>query len=281
MADVAVLTDSIACLPPELAREYSIEVIPWWIIVGDRQLRDEMDITADRLLELRRQDVALSTSQPSIGDFVDVYRRLAGQVEAVVYVHLAGAVTGVYNAARQAEVAQLSVRTVDSRALVMSQGFVALEAGRAAQAGASLEEVAARAEALRPRVRLLLSLETLTTGMRAMLPGLADHDQVLRTRPIVALSDGRLEVVRWVRTGKQALEVLLNRMSEEVGDQPVHAAVLHAGARHQAEDLRSQVGLRFDCRQVHLGEFSAGATSRMGPEALGLAFYAEGPHPGE
>lgn len=95
MRQVAVVTDSAANLPAELVRQYHIHIVPLWLRLGERLYRDEVDITASEFYRHLREDKeSLSTSQPSVGDFLGVYRRLAEQAQAIVSIHLPAKLSG-------------------------------------------------------------------------------------------------------------------------------------------------------------------------------------------
>ncbi len=187
--------------------------------------------------------------------------------------------TGTYNAALLAAqmVPEVPIRVIDSQAATMAQGFLVLEAARAAEAGASLDEIVARVEALRPRLRFFAVLETVAYLIRSgRAPALASLAvDVLQIKPILTLQNGRIEVLEKVRTRRRAIEAMIQRMAQDVGDRPVHAAVFHAAAPEEAEALRQQLLARFDCRECYLTVFSPVMGLYAGPGVLGLAYYTE------
>lgn len=152
MARIAVVTDSVACLPPELVEAYGIRIVPVRIILGERIFRDGIDVTAEEVYAWQRAGIMPTSSQPSVGDFLETYRELARQAEGIVSIHVSAAMTGTYNAALLAAqmVPEVPIRVIDSQAATMAQGFLVLEAAWAAERGASLDEIVARVEALRP-----------------------------------------------------------------------------------------------------------------------------------
>ncbi len=279
MAKIAVVTDSVACLPPELVEAHRIRVVPVRIIVGERVLRDGIDVTAEQIYEWQRAGITATSSQPSVGDFLETYRELAKEVEGIVSIHVSAAMTGTYNAALLAAqmVPEVPIRVIDSQAATMAQGFLVLEAARAAEAGASLDEIVARVEALRPRLRFFAVLETVAYLIRSgRAPALASLAvDVLQIKPILTLQNGRIEVLEKVRTRRRAIEAMIQRMAQDVGDRPVHAAVFHAAAPEEAEALRQQLLARFDCRECYLTVFSPVMGLYAGPGVLGLAYYME------
>lgn len=279
MAKIAVVTDSVACLPPELVEAYGIRVVPVRLILGEQVFRDGIDVTAEQVYAWQRAGILPTSSQPSVGDFLETYRELAAWAEGIVSIHVSAAMTGTYNAALLAAqmVPEVPIRVIDSQAATMAQGFLVLEAARAAEAGAPLDEVVARVEALRPRLRFFAVLETVTYLIRSgRAPALAALAvDVLQIKPILTLQNGRIEVLAKVRTRRRAVEAMLEQMARDVGDRPVHAAVFHAAAPEEAEALRRQVMARFDCRECDLTVFSPVMGLYTGPGVLGLAYYAE------
>ncbi len=279
MAKIAVVTDSVACLPPELVEAHRIRVVPVRIILGERVFRDGVDVTAEQIYEWQRAGLMATSSQPSVGDFLETYRELAKEAEGIVSIHVSAAMTGTYNAALLAAqmVPEVPIRVIDSQAATMAQGFLVLEAARAAEAGASLEEIVARVEALRPRLRFFAVLETVAYLIRSgRAPALASLAvDVLQIKPILTLQNGRIEVLAKVRTRRRAIEAMLERMAQDVGDRPVHASVFHAAAPEEAEALRQQLLERFDCRECYLTVFSPVMGLYAGPGVLGLAYYTE------
>jgi fatty acid-binding protein DegV len=74
MARIAVVTDSVACLPPELVEAYGIRIVPVRIILGERIFRDGIDVTAEEVYAWQRAGIMPTSSQPSVGDFLETYR---------------------------------------------------------------------------------------------------------------------------------------------------------------------------------------------------------------
>jgi DegV family protein with EDD domain len=182
-----------------------------------------------------------------------------------------------YESAVQAAemVASVPVHVVDTRTASMAQGFVALAAARAAQAGADADTVLRVANVTTPRVRLYAVLDTLEylwrggrIGGAAALVG-----STLRIKPILAVTDGKAEAIEKPRTTNRAVERMLELAVAELGDAPAHVAVVHAEALQAAQKLRDQVSRRLRCAELYLAEFTPVMGAHTGPGVLGLAFY--------
>jgi len=280
MKRVVVVTDSNAALPERLVQELDIRVVPVLLHLDGHSFRDGVDLAPGEFYRLlRRGGHVPKTSAPSVGDFLRVFASAAGEAQGIVAIHLPPQLSAVYNTALLASqlVDGLPIRVVSSQTAAMAQGFVVLEAARAAAAGAGLDAVSARAEEMSKRVRLLAALETLEylrrggrIGGAAALVGSA-----LRIMPILHLVNGRAEPLTIARPRKKAGDCMLREMGKHAGDRPVHVAVCHGDVAEEAEALRRQVAGRFDCVELYVTEFTPVMGAHAGPGLLGLAFYAD------
>ena len=97
---VKVVTDSTADLPPQLATELGITIVPVYLRFGDELYRDRVDISADKFYQrLLHDPIHPSTTQPSPQDFVDVYKNLARGADGIISIHVSSKLSGTYNSA--------------------------------------------------------------------------------------------------------------------------------------------------------------------------------------
>lgn len=280
MAKIAVVTDSAACLPPALVKQYGIRVVPFDLIWGDRVFQDGVDLTAAEFYErLQRSDVLPTTSQPSVGEFLKVYQSLVGTCDGVVSIHVPATLTGTVRTAQLAaqEVPELPIRVLDCGTAVMAEGFVVLEAARAAEKGADLDAVIRVAEEMSVRVRLYAILSTLTFLARSgRVPAVAAMlGTALQIQPVFTIRQGKVDIIASVRTNGRAIERILERMKGDARGRPVHAAVFHAGILDDALALHETVADRFDCVELYVTEFTPVMGAHTGPGVLGVAFWAD------
>ena len=195
---VKVVTDSTADLPDSLVRELGLEVVPLNVHFGTTVYRDGIDLDVDEFFRrLVSSPQVPTTSQPSVGDFVDVYRRLGEDASAIVSVHLSTKLSGTINAATQAidsEELPCPVTVVDSRSASIGTGLVAVAAARAAQAGDSLEKVVQAAYKVASSLRVLITMDTLEYLQKGGRIGKVSAflGTLLRIKPILMCQDGEL-----------------------------------------------------------------------------------------
>ncbi|HEX6208440.1 MAG TPA: DegV family protein, partial [Actinomycetota bacterium] len=202
---IGVVTDSAAGLPPELATRMGIEVVPLYLSVDGRSLRDgELPDLYERL---ERKPGSVTTSMPAPADFEEAFARLPeGEL---VCVTLAASVSGLHGAARMAaEAGRKRVEVIDSGGASMGEGWVALAAARAAAAGGSLEEVAAAARAAAERTRLVATIDTMEhlrrSGRVGWIAALAATG--LQLKPVFEMVRGEIRPVAKPRTRRRALD---------------------------------------------------------------------------
>jgi DegV family protein with EDD domain len=280
MKKVVIVTDSSANVPPGLVQQLDIRVVPIVLAINGYAFQDGVDITPAQVYSLLREGKhAPTTSAPSIGDFLRVYVAAAQEAACVVSIHLSPSLSATYNVAVAASqlVEHVPVRVVDCPTAAMGQGFAVLEAARAAAAGAGPEAVIARAREVASKVQLLATIDTLEhlrrggrIGGAAALLGAA-----LRIKPVLSLAGGRVDVVARPRTQSRSLHVMLREMAAAVDSQRLHAAVLHASAPEEAEELRQRIERQFDCSELLVTELTPVMGAHTGPGVLGVAFYVE------
>ena len=195
---VRVVTDSTADIPPEIAAELGIDVVPLNVHFGTDTYRDNIDLSADEFYQrLVSSPRPPTTSQPSVGAFLEVYQKALGEADGIVSVHISAKLSGTWNSAVQAR-EQLDdssrVQVVDTQQASMGLGWVAVTAAKAAQAGASLDEVASAAKSACEQVRVIFLVDTLEYLQKGGRIGKAQamFGSVLAIKPLLTLQDGEV-----------------------------------------------------------------------------------------
>jgi DegV family protein with EDD domain len=280
---VAIVTDSTACVPPDLVRSYGIEVVPVHIIFGGRTYVDAMLPDDEFYALLRSSRERPTTAAPSPGMFLDAIGRAARRAESVLCITVSAQFSAMYDSARQAiemlrgESPDADVRLLDSRNAAMAQGFVVLEAARAAAAGASIEEVVARAEEMSGRVTLLAMLDTLEFLARGgRVPRVAAWAAgLLQVKPIVRFSASDIKLVARTRTRARALDRIADLAIEIGRGRRVHLAVHHADAPADAEALHERLKSAVRIEESFITPFTQVMGVHTGPGLTGVAVWCE------
>lgn len=277
---VAVATDSGANLPQSVIEQYDIEVIPLWVQIEDQSYRDGIDIKPLEFFRRLREKVRrVSTSQPSLGEFLAAYERLRAKADSIVSIHVTSRYSGVMSAAQAAaaELAPYPIEVVDTGTISMAQGFAVLAAARAAAAGESLRGVVERVKAVVPRVDLVATLESLEFAVRGGRLAWAGRllDNLLHVKPLIRVRNNDVGIFGQARTRAKAVRQMVDEIAKRVGDAPLHVAVLYSDALEEAQQLKENILARFRCVEVYLEPIVPVLGAHAGPGSLGLAFYAD------
>ena len=283
--EVAIVTDSLACLTRELVEQYNITIVPLNFYAGGKLYKDWVDITPSKAYELFLKDPdSFKTSAVSPGDCLKAYREASKQARNILCVTISSKLSAVYDVAQgvkeqaKTELPQTTIEVVDSQTTTAAEGFVALAAARAAAEGKSLTEVVKTAEEMRDRVTFVLLLDTIRHVYRSgRIPKVAAQaGAMLKIKPMLTISSGVVRFMGAVRNKEHGIDRLLRIMRDKVGQKPVHVAVMHAYALDEAEKLKERVSSEFNCAELWLTEFSPIMGYATGTGTLGFAFYAEG-----
>ncbi len=282
---IKIVTDSTGHLTQEQAQANDITVVPAKVIFGTTEYRDEVDLTKEQFYEmLPTAKHHPTTSQPSAGDFVQVYRPILDAGREIVSIHLASKLSGTYASACTAKTEledklkkTVPITILDTPFVSMAFGMLVLVAAQAAAAGKSRDEIVAAVNALIPKMNLILVLDTLEYLKRGGRIGAARAllGTALNVKPLLEVKHGAIEPLEQQRSRAKALKRLLEIMEERVAGRPVHVTVLHARAIAEADAMEKELRARFACQELFKNEIGPAVGVHTGPGALGLAFYAD------
>jgi DegV family protein with EDD domain len=278
MRQVAIVTDSTAYIPKALVEKYQIRVVPLRVHWGSETYRDGVDIQSAEFYERLKTDrVTPTTAAPSIGDFQLAYREALESAEAVVSIHIASTLSATVSSAEQAKalLPDKPIEVIDSNLTSMALGYMALVAARAAEEGATVEQVAAAARRLMTSAHIVFTVDTLEYLRRGGRIGAAQAfmGNLMDVKPILELRDGRVEPVERVRTKKKAVERVMDmivRYAASEDHAPVRVAAVHALAPEEATALLDAVSARLNVVEKMIADFSPVIATHTGPGTLGL-----------
>ena len=214
MAKIKIITDSACDLPDDVAAKAGIEVVPLSIRFGDEEFTDRRDLSPKEFwAKCKASKVLPETAAPSPGAFQQAYQRAQGDgYDGILVITLSAALSATHQAATlgaEAFANAIPVVIVDSRAVTMAQGLIALDLAESALTGATLEELTASANDLVTRAGVMGTLDTLehlikggrVGGAKALL------GSVLSIKPLLELSGGIVAEAGRQRTRSKAIAV--------------------------------------------------------------------------
>jgi DegV family protein with EDD domain len=280
---VSVVTDSCASLPDEFYAQYDIRMVPYFIHLGQRSLRDLVDISRDELLDHLRGATELpKTANPGPGDYLEAFKTAAQRTKQIVSIHMTSLGSGAYQAALVAKEMALKVldgvriEVVDTRNVAMGHGWMVLEAARAALAGASVDQILALVQRMIPVTRMLQTADTLRYLYLGGRIGKATHmvGSLLNIKPIISMEDGVIVSLGQARSRPAVYKRMAELIAEKVGaGAAIKAAIVHAADVEAAGTLRDLIASRFQCAEMLVTNLSSALAVHTGPGTVGVCYF--------
>lgn len=270
-----IVTDSTADLPPDLAHQLGITVVPAYLRFGKDVYRDRVDMSEEEFYQrLQRDPIHPSTEPPTPKDFADVYLRLSQEADGIISIHISGKLSATCNSARRAAEMleeRCPVEVVDSQSVTMGVGLLAIATADAIRPGRSLKEVAEEAKQNVLAIRMLGVFDTLKYLARGGRIGKAKAllGKVLSVKPILTMRDGEIEPGGQVRNRSSGIDRLADFVSNVGAVREV--AIVHSTTPDEARTLAERITARLGTGQVRLARLGPALGVHGGPGVLLVA----------
>ena len=272
---IRIVTDSVADLPQALASANEITVVPCYVIIGSETYKDGIEITSDRFYSrLEGLSRLPSTSQPTIADFQDVYRRLLDQGHQIVSIHVSSKLSGTVNSATQAKAAlgdSSPIEIVDSQLASAPMALAVLTGAQLARQLADYREVARQVRQSLVRNHGFVLVDTLEYLKKGGRIGKAQAfvGGMLKVKPILTIRDGEVHPVERPRSLERAKNRIIEIARELAPVRQVN--VSYSTDRVQALALRAELAELVDPEHLIESRFGPVLGTYLGPNALGVA----------
>ncbi|MFN8450968.1 MAG: DegV family protein [Anaerolineae bacterium] len=275
-----IVTDGAADISPEQMHDLSIHTVPISFTLDGKTYRSGVDIQPDAFYHLLGETSSFpTTSQPSPGDFADLYRQLAQTDPEILTIHISGGLSGTGNAARLGAqmVPEAKVTFYDTRTLSGAQGWHVVAAARAAKAGWSLAQILEMLSTITETTETLYTLATLKYlihgGRISHLRGLVGS--LLDIKPIigVAKEDGKYVQRGNGRSLKKAILVVPQLIARQhAPGSALRCQVMHGDNLEGAHQLREAVNGLYQCTWLPLAPIAPVLGAHTGSGLVGIVY---------
>ena len=280
---IALLTDSTCDIPQEFLDKYDIKVVPLTIIWGGEQFQDGVNLMAKDFYTRLEEDPTLpTTSQPTPQQMVLAYEAAKNNgAEEVLIITISSAMSGTHESAKAAaDMVDIPVNILDSKANSMSLGWQVLAAARARESGGDLQAMIRAADQARSSMAFIITLDTLEYLHKGGRIGGASHfiGNLLNLKPQISVDHKSGEVAggRRSRTRKKALADLFVDFFDQVDrEKPLRIAVLHNAALEEAEVLAEKIKSEINPVEIIISIVSPVLGVHTGPRAVAICGYSE------
>lgn len=276
---VQVVTDSVADLPPQVAQELGITVVPLIVNFGSEAYRDGVDLTADQFYKkLKDSRVFPTTSAPPPMAFAEIFDKLAEKTEQIAVLTISATLSGTHDAALQGRRLMKKpcrVEVIDSQLATMGEGFIAMKAAQAAKTGASLDEVKEVVQKNLTRSEILAAFDTLEYLRRGGRIGAAKAylGSMLNINPLITLKDGEVKPAGRTRSRSKAIDSLCAFAKDYSSIEEL--AVEYTACREDAEALIDRLDSIFPKERIYRSRMTPVIGTHTGPGLLVVAVLGD------
>lgn len=288
MSNIKVISERIASLSFAFAHKHDITLIPIDIIVGEETYKDDNDKKAQKFLEeMTTFDHIPSTAVPSHGEMLKIVREAMKNTDQAIYIAASSKLSSIHDrglaVAKDLKKEGKDLRVFDSGAVVSVEGLYVYEAQELVNQGKSLDEIEKQLIRWRDEERfdefgVINTLKYLEKNGR-IGKAQAWLGNIFHFKPIVSIKDGELEPLAKVRTDQQALELIIEKIKNDMEKFKTNKLKIMYDYGVSSLFLKTIVAKRiekdFDAEIVSFNKISTGIACHLGPEVWGIAVKYE------
>ena len=283
MKKIAIVTDSNSGITQSQAKELGVYVLPMPFMINDKTYFEDISLSQDDFYQFLKDDVTISTSQPSPGDVTDLWDELLKEYDEIVHIPMSSGLSSTCATAimlAQDEPYEGRVFVVNNQRISVTQRQSALDAYAMVQKGYSGAEIQEKLEATRFDSSIYITLDTLyylKKGGR-ITPAAAAIGTILRLKPVLQIQGEKLDAYAKARTYKIAKQVMLDAVKKDIenrfGGDPdpskIEMAIAHTNNAAAADEFAKEVEALYPGMNPHIDPLSLSVACHIGPGALAI-----------
>lgn len=276
---VKIITDSTSDLSSEVAKELGITIIPLYVYIGSETYRDGVDLTPEEFYKrLPHCEKLPTTSVPPIASFAEAYDKLAEEADGIVVITISHKLSATYETALQAVELmkrRCRVEVIDSLTALMAQGLIAIAAAKAANGGASFDEVVGITQRNTSRVEVRMAFDTLEYLKWGGRIGRAQAflGSMIKVNPILGVKDAEVHPFARERCRAKAIDYLHNFINGYSRIEEM--AIEDATTPGEAETLIGRLDSKFPKERVYQSKVGSVIGTHVGPHVIAASVLGD------
>ena len=272
---ISIITDSTADIPPDIARQNKITIVPVYVRFGEHVYRDGIDLTPSQFYEkLRVSNELPSTSQPSPEDFSSAFAEAAQYSSGIVSIHISSKISGTYNSALLAKrllPIKIPIEVIDSKLNSAGLALAVLTAARSSREGKNIHDIVADTLDAISQIGMFGVFSTLKYLAQSgrVNRAIAIAGNFLNVKPLLTFHDGEVVRAGFVRSLPQGINRIISFVEAK---KPVsELMIVHSDIAAQAEELKKSLTKYVEANQIIVGQLGAALGTHGGPGVLLVA----------
>lgn len=274
MTNIKIITDSTSYISREYAEEKDITIVPLnYTFNGSSYKEGYKGEFKEFFTELEKTDQFPTTSQPSTGDFYEIFKEYLREYKEIIVILVSSKVSGTYNSAVLAKnmLEEEKITIIDSRNAASNLRFLVEDAVNMMEDNISSKEIISHINNKRNSLKAYLTTDTLEYlsrgGRLSSLQSLVGN--LLNIKPIIELKDGELKLLEKLRGKNKALSNIISYIYKDVEE----ISICYTLNREEAEKFKSKLEIKFSNAVITIDDLGPVVGAHLGPGALGVCFY--------
>jgi DegV family protein with EDD domain len=278
MKKIAWVTDSTAFLSPELLEHPDVYVLNTTLHFNEKIYKDQ-DLTSEELYRLLKKEKGIpKTSQPPIGEFLELYEKLKDEYEHVIAVHVSGALSGTFSTSNQAaDMVDFPIDVIDSKVISYPLTDILQRGIASAEQGAPYDDIKKGVKELVGAYETYVLIGSLDQLHKSGRMNVAQYliGSLLNVKPIIKLNDGKLEVLEKVRTDKKAMKNVNSKLEDAMKQRTISKLfILHCNAEERAVAIKEELQQTYSNHDlsIHIAPLSSTVAVHTGEDTIALSW---------
>ena len=279
---IGIVADTSSNFTPELAEELGIHIVPMQIVIDEDTYRDAIDLSIeDFYQEMATSKELPTTSQPAIGEFIQLYEEIEKDYDKIISIHPSSKLSGTFNTATMAanQVNPDKITVFDSEMVSILTGYLVLEAKRLVNLDKSFDTIMNRLMNMRTRTVAFVMIENFDNLVRSgRIPRIAGKiTKLAQIKLILKISAKGIELEKIVRTSKRAIRKL-DEIAYTYFDKlkyPAKIDVAHGNMMEAAEEKLADLMNRYPEQKSTIYRLASVIGVHTGPGILGYTITPE------
>jgi len=282
MSNIAVVTDSTAYLTKDEVEKLGVHVVPLTVSFGRDTYREEVDIsTGDFFDKVDKAQELPTSSQPAVGEFIQLYEKLSETYDAIISIHISSKISGTFQSVQSVanSIEDVDIYPVDSKLTCEAQAMLIRETVKMINSGAEIDTILERLDFMIERTEGFFAVEDLTNLIKGgrVSKTTGNLAGLLKIKPILKFNDGEILLHEKIRTKKKALKRIEKILTEaeSVAEYPLQVSVVHASSEEEGLKFKEYLEKQFPNIQFNFGYFGPVVGVHVGRGALGITWTAD------
>lgn len=283
MKKIAIVTDSNSGITQAQGKELGIYVIPMPFTINGKEYFEDINLTQEEFYQLQEEDAEIATSQPAVGDVLDLWDKLLEEYEEIVYIPMSSGLSGSCGTAMGLALDyDEKVQVVDNQRISVTQRQSVFDAIELAKQGKTAAEIKQILEETKLEASIYLMVDTLKYLKKGgrITPAAAALGTVLNLKPVLQIQGEKLDSYAKVRGIKSAKKTMIEAMKNDLETRFANAAaekklylqVAHTQNEEVAEVFAAEIKELFPgYEEIHIDKLSLSVACHTGPGVLAIA----------